>query len=178
MALITRVSRLFQADLHAVLDRIEEPQVLLKQALREMEEQVAADERRLKLMSRELQHNEARSREVARRVAQAEEELDVCFAAGKHDLARSVVKRKLENERLLVEINKRHAHMREQTAELQQQLNQNREQMEAVRQQAELLSTQEQGPDTQEQIPFGDIVVPDEEVEVAFLREQQQRSGS
>ena len=43
MALITRVSRLFQADLHAVLDRIEEPEVLLKQAVREMEEELARD---------------------------------------------------------------------------------------------------------------------------------------
>ena len=41
MALITRVSRLFQADFHAVLDRIEEPEVLLRQAVREMEEELA-----------------------------------------------------------------------------------------------------------------------------------------
>ena len=46
MALITRVSRLFQADFHAVLDRIEEPEVLLRQAVREMEEELARDEQR------------------------------------------------------------------------------------------------------------------------------------
>ena len=40
MALISRVSRLFTADVHAVLDRIEEPEVLLKQAIREMEDEV------------------------------------------------------------------------------------------------------------------------------------------
>ena len=34
MPLINRVSRLFRADLHAVLDRIEEPDVLLRQAAR------------------------------------------------------------------------------------------------------------------------------------------------
>ena len=44
MALITRVARLFRADLHAVLDRIEEPDVLLKQAVREMEEELASEE--------------------------------------------------------------------------------------------------------------------------------------
>ena len=36
MALINRMSRLFTADIHAVLDRIEEPNVLLKHAIREM----------------------------------------------------------------------------------------------------------------------------------------------
>ena len=47
MALITRVSRLFQADFHAVLDRIEEPDLLLRQAVREMEEELARDEQRI-----------------------------------------------------------------------------------------------------------------------------------
>ena len=46
MALITRVSRLFQADFHAVLDRIEDPEALLRQAVREMEEELAHDEQR------------------------------------------------------------------------------------------------------------------------------------
>ena len=41
MALIKRLSRLFAADLHAVLDQIEEPEALLKQAVREMEEELA-----------------------------------------------------------------------------------------------------------------------------------------
>ena len=41
MALINRISRLFTADMHAVLDRLEEPDVLLKQALREMEDESA-----------------------------------------------------------------------------------------------------------------------------------------
>ena len=47
MALVNRISRIFSADLHAVLDRIEEPEVLLAQSLRETADAVAADERRL-----------------------------------------------------------------------------------------------------------------------------------
>ena len=41
MALINRVARLFKADFHAVLDQIEEPELLLKQAVREMEDELA-----------------------------------------------------------------------------------------------------------------------------------------
>ena len=41
MALVTRLSRLFQADFHAVLDQIEEPDLQLRQAVREM--QIALD---------------------------------------------------------------------------------------------------------------------------------------
>ncbi|MGH8626524.1 MAG: PspA/IM30 family protein [Gammaproteobacteria bacterium] len=53
MALITRVARLFRSDLHVVLDRVEEPEVLLRQAIREMEEELSSDEQRIKLMRHE-----------------------------------------------------------------------------------------------------------------------------
>ena len=44
MALINRISRLFKADFHAVLDHIEEPEALLKQAIRDMEDDLAKTE--------------------------------------------------------------------------------------------------------------------------------------
>ena len=47
MALINRVARLFKADFHAVLDQIEEPELLLKQAVREMEDELAESGQRI-----------------------------------------------------------------------------------------------------------------------------------
>ena len=38
MPILNRVKRLFQADVHAILDVIEEPEAVLKQAIREMQE--------------------------------------------------------------------------------------------------------------------------------------------
>ena len=49
MVLINRISRLFKADFHAVLDRIEEPEQLLKQAIRDMEDDLANTEQRISL---------------------------------------------------------------------------------------------------------------------------------
>ena len=49
MALINRISRLFKADFHAVLDQIEEPEALLKQAIRDMEDDVVNTEQRIGL---------------------------------------------------------------------------------------------------------------------------------
>ena len=53
MALVTRLSRLFQADVHAVLDRIEEPDLQLRQAVREMQLSLDQDRQRLKLLRHE-----------------------------------------------------------------------------------------------------------------------------
>ena len=49
MALINRISRLFKADFHAVLDHIEEPEALLKQAIRDMEDDLAKTKQRINL---------------------------------------------------------------------------------------------------------------------------------
>ncbi|MES9848615.1 MAG: PspA/IM30 family protein, partial [Candidatus Thiodiazotropha sp.] len=54
MALITRVSQLFRADVNAVLDRMEEPEILLKQAVRDMEEALTKDDHRVKVIELEL----------------------------------------------------------------------------------------------------------------------------
>ena len=43
MALIKRVARLFHSDMHAVLDRLEDPESLMKHSIREMEEDLRRD---------------------------------------------------------------------------------------------------------------------------------------
>ena len=99
MALINRFSRLFTADMHAVLDRIEEPDALLKQAVREMEEELSRMQAQSRLLHEELARLNSQEQETQGRLAELEEELDVCFDSGEEVLARSLVKRKLETER-------------------------------------------------------------------------------
>ena len=64
MALITRLSRLFEADFHAVLDRIEEPELQLKQAVREMQFAVDQGRQRIKLLQHEAGQLQARAAET------------------------------------------------------------------------------------------------------------------
>ena len=45
MTLITRITRLVKADLHSILDGLEEPEEVIKQAIRDMEEDIATQER-------------------------------------------------------------------------------------------------------------------------------------
>ena len=47
MILIKRFSRLLRADMHAVLDQLEDPNVLLRQSLRDMSDALDLDRRRL-----------------------------------------------------------------------------------------------------------------------------------
>lgn len=100
MALLNRLSRMMQADLHAVLDRIEEPELLLRQAVREMEDDLARSSARIQAMAREAEQMRGRAGQLDGAIDAIDEELDLCFEEGKDDLARGLVRRKLETRRL------------------------------------------------------------------------------
>ena len=176
MALITRVSRLFRADMHAVLDRIEEPGLLLKQAVREMEDELARDEQRLKAMRIEQAQVRARFEEVGRALQAIEQELDVCFASNEQELARGVVRRKLESERLAAVLARRAQILEESSASLAAQVEENRTRLESMRQKAEILAEESSAARTGEPGGAASVVVRQEEVDVALLREKQKRS--
>lgn len=174
MALINRMSRLFTADVHAVLDRIEEPDVLLKHAVREMEEALARGEQRARALLHEHDALGERQRKSAALLAELEQQLDLCFTGGNDDLARKVVRRKLETERLERQIAERRAALSKELAALRASVDEQQEQLDAMRQKAELLAAPSAGDD----LRSGDLSVGETEVEVAFLRERQKRRPS
>ncbi|HEY5719143.1 MAG TPA: PspA/IM30 family protein, partial [Gammaproteobacteria bacterium] len=147
MALITRVSRLFRADAHAVLDRLEEPALLLRQAVREMEAALADDERRRQRLDRQHTQLVSRRAELGRTLGELARDLDVCFEAGKQELARTLLRRRLESERLLQLLERRASALAESLAELDARLDENRARCEAMRQKAELLAGEERADD-------------------------------
>lgn len=180
MALITRITRLFKADFHAVLDSIEEPELMLRQAIREMEEDLGARERGMRLAAQEQERLRARKEELARSRAEVEEQLDLCFASQKTGLARGLVRRKLEGERLAKHLDRREAELGEQLAEERARLEEHRLTLDGLRQKAEVLARRP--PESREGRPFGDALaeapVTEDEVEVALLREQAARKPS
>ncbi|MFB3077963.1 MAG: PspA/IM30 family protein [Lysobacterales bacterium] len=182
MALITRISRLFSADFHAVLDRIEDPELLLKQAIREMEEELLRGEQRIKWLQQEQQQLCAEEDDIEQTRSNLDEEMDICFASGKDDLARKLVKRKLEAQLQLKRVTGRHRAGGKALAELQAAVTENHGHLDNMRQKAELLLGREEAG-----VPLSawpgecaakESAVPEEEVEVAFLREKQRRSQS
>jgi len=176
MALINRLSRLFRADMHAVLDRIEEPAEVLRQAIRDMDEELAVADRRIRGAARDLESLTARRDELRLRLAEIDGELDLCFASGKDDLAKGLVRRKIETERLQKRLAARHAADEKTLGEAHRQFEERRATLESLRQKADVFarSDNRQSPDDVDW-PARELVVGDDEVEVAFLREQQAR---
>lgn len=178
MALINRISRLFRADLHAVLDRIEEPDVLLKQAVREMEDHLANNVQRLKLLENEQTQLSTHHADLLQTLEQFDDELDICFQSEKDDLARSLIKRKLETQRFHILLVRKQQVLTSNISDLKKHISENQARLTAMQQKLQLLS-EENNQSTGDDVCYApDISIRDDEVEVAFLREKQQRGPS
>ena len=182
MALINRVTRLFKADFHAVLDQIEEPELLVKQAVREMEDDLAETEQRIRVCAHDQDALGTRKGEIDSKLAQIDEELDLCFASKKDDLAMGLIRKKLEAERLSKRLSSQHSASGKYLDEQRAMLDENRATLEGLRQKAELFAKRVPVKGESE---FDDIAwmarelrVSDDEVEVAYLREKSARSQS
>jgi phage shock protein A len=103
MTLMTRLARLVRADLNAILDRLEAPELVLAQSVREMEQTLAEDRRALAALERELGRIDLRERELAAEEARTAEVLTQGLAGGlaegQEALARPLVRRRLETAR-------------------------------------------------------------------------------
>ena len=177
MALISRVSRLLRADFHAVLDHLEEPDVLLRQAVREMEEALTSDAVRLKRLRQEHEHLARREQELQQVISNIDDELDVCFEVAEHDLARSLCRRKLETQQLLETITRRCESTRREHDALEERCREQQIRFESMRQKAELFTSESAHIDDDPMSQPGQHVAGDA-VEVAFLREQHKRRAS
>ena len=184
MALINRISRLFKADFHAVLDQIEEPGQLLKQAIRDMEDDLSNTEQRIALCTHDQEALSVRKRELESAITDIDTQLDLCFESEKDELAKSLIKKKLEAERLLKRLDAKHAANEKYLDEQRAKFDENKATLESLRQKAELFAQRipAHGNNGSE---FDDIAwmaremtVGDDEVEIAYLREKSSRSTS
>jgi phage shock protein A len=176
MALMNRFARLLRADVHAVLDRLEEPETLLRQSLREMEEEFAAAAQVLKARELELRQAQSRRCDIDAALGRIAGEFDLAFGAGNDALMRSLLRRRLEHDRLARHIDQRRTALEVDIAERRRVLDEQRQRLDALRQKAALFDV-EPAAEVDAAAVAGDFAVTDEDVELALLRERQQRSA-
>ena len=176
MALVTRLSRLFQADFHAVLDRIEEPDLQLRQAVREMQLALDQDQQRLQLLQHESAQLASAAEACRTSLEEFDQELDICLAAKKDDLARDLIRRKLIAEKQSQQIESQATGLEAQRQSLGQQIEEQQQQLAAMKQKLELLVGNER------EFGAGGLHAADsvrrEEIEIALLREKERRAKS
>jgi len=176
MALVTRLSRLFQADFHAVLDRIEEPDLQLRQAVREMQFALDHDKQRLQLLLHEAEQLGRQAIAIGDRLQSLDEELDICLAANQDELARDLVRRKLAAANQQQRTRARIVALELQCQALVRQVDEQTQQLSSMKQKLELLVSGEDPLSTASS--HGEEIIRSEEIEIALLREKQRRVKS
>jgi len=176
MALVTRLTRLFQADFHAVLDHIEEPDLQLKQAVREMQLALDQDRQGQRLLQHEAAQLAKAVSSMTASITALDEELDICLAAKKDDLARDLVRRKLSAEKQLQVAGEQSARVELQQHSLERQIDEQSQQLDSMKQKLELLVSSDEDPFSA--APGQGDAIRSEEVEIALLREKERRAKS
>ena len=173
MAILTRISRLFRADLHALLDYIEEPEILLRQALREMEEEIDQGRQRLQQLQRELTTVQGQVQTLQEKTPQFDQEITACFDANNTILAKNFIRRKLENQSLSQLYTNRITKLTAMIREKNQILIEQQGSYDGLKQKSDLLIKENKHwsrcIDSQEN---GTAQVLEDQVELEFLKEQ------
>lgn len=177
MALITRIARLFHADINAVLDKIEEPESLLKQSIRDMQVSLEADERKIHLSEIELKQLKLKLSELSKSLEETEEQIRLCFKSNKDELVRSLIKRKLENEQAKTYLLQNKEALEDSLAQLKTCFKEQQSLFESIQQKAEIFSQTEESrvPQAWE---FTSNSINEDDVEIAFLHEKEKWSAS
>lgn len=179
MTLIQRITRLLKADLHGLLDGLEEPEEVVKQTIRDMEEALEHKEQALAALHATLPRLTAEEQEIGQAAREIDNHIDLCFEAGNDALARNFIRKRLETERQARQVARAVEETQARRTALEHTIAEQRDQLAAVAQQLNLYmaTRQRQASATSPYTPGqSGAVVTDDEVEVAFLDEQRRRA--
>lgn len=170
MSLIHRISRLFRADVHGFIDYLEEPDVMLRQALRDMEEAILERERGCNVLREELRKARHIKEELQEKLDSIQEKITLCFAEADENLAKKFIRRKLETRKHL-ELSQNAVREKSELLEgVVQQLEEDKAKYEEILEKTRILSDVEVSEDC-----ASDMEVSNDEVEVEFLKEKRER---
>ncbi len=94
MGILSRMFRLCKADVHGVMDQMEDKGLLLKQYLREMEVGLKEKQTRLSQISQSFRHLESELSHRQEEVGKLEEDLELAVRREKDDIARVLIRKR------------------------------------------------------------------------------------
>jgi phage shock protein A len=174
--LVDRITTLFRADAHGVVEALEERSLLLKQYVREAELELDRKRARLEAVREEEKRlREALERREAERVA-LDEDVGLALAGGKEDLARFAIRRLIPCRRVVQALRAEVAERAEEGRVLAERVEVQEAQLEGLRTRVRAALARPADPER----PGGWLAEPavaDEEVELELLRRRTAGGG-
>ena len=170
MGIVKRVSRLLQADMNGLLDVLEDPREMLKQSMREMEEELAKQEAEQRTLREREQTLRKQYAEGEQQLAAVISEVKLCLEAQNEALARAAVRRKLEVERSLTRLTAARESLSQQRESHAVRVQEARSRYEVLRDKVALFPEQSVPSAFTPKNP--EQPISDSDVEIALLRER------
>ena len=179
MSIMSRLTRLFKADIHAVLDQLEEPELVIKQALREMEEELESSQQRLVILEQDQQQTLAQIEELQQWLDQINSQLDLCIEADNAELGKHLIRRKLEHETLCEQLDRSHQKQAKEMADQKSKVKEQVEKLSIMRSKASVFDQAEKQSAPHKTVLSSDpsASISDNDVEIAWLQEKQRRAS-
>jgi phage shock protein A len=137
MAIMTRFLRLCKADVHGVMDQLEDKGLLLKQHLREMESALDQKERQLAALALRIGRLSGGIRQHIEEMDKLEQDLNLALGKEKDDIARMLIRRRRMLESTCSQLKARMETMSQEKTQLEETLSQQRLQYETLKTQAD-----------------------------------------
>ncbi|OXM17380.1 PspA/IM30 family protein [Paenibacillus herberti] len=122
MGIFKRVKDITKASVHEVLDKMEDPIVMLNQYLRDMEQEIHQAEVTVAKQMANERRMQQRYEEAQRSVADRDSKAEAAIRSGQEDLARTMLEEKLYFEEKTQEFSRLHAEGKAQADDLKHQL--------------------------------------------------------
>jgi phage shock protein A len=155
MGLFKRMSDIVSANLNEMVDKYEDPEKMLKQAVREMETSIETARRDVakamasdKIVAKELAENE-------QKVHQWQQRAESAVEAGDDKLARQAIGRKQEYEKLAAALRDQHSAAIESSATLRRQLEGMQAKLAEAKRQLGTLSARKKAADVRAKMSLG-----------------------
>jgi len=103
MSVATRFIRLWKADLHGVMESIEDKGLLLKQCLREMEDELESRKAALQALVKKKEKAEQEQKALQQENSKVEDDLEAAVSMNKDDICRFLIRKRLLLSRYLQE---------------------------------------------------------------------------
>jgi len=136
MALLARIFSLFKADIHGVMDQLEDQELLLKQHLRDMQECLVQKEVELKQMCFARDQSRQDYEKGMKESSSLERDLEVAIQKDRDDIARMLIKKLKPLNRIQSERSCQLERLNYEIEAFKENIEQQRLQYEQLRQQA------------------------------------------
>lgn len=179
MGIMSRIVRLCRADMHGVMDQLEDNELLLKQYLREMESDLRQKEVRRHQLDEDEKKLRAGWERADQEITRLEDDLKLALRKEKDDIARLLIRRQHAKRKQSENLENRLKMLGEEQEKLSSLLEDQRIRYETLKARVEAICMNEKdlgSGDFEKVFTSGDgaFTIEEEEIEIELLRRKEQ----